>query len=230
MHALNEQIAGALAGAIFPLDSPGGRPRASDLGELVAAVSPLPALKFAEAHCVHAQAACIANQGRRPSSRHLPVGTWESLSSQLSERLPRFHSGTRQVLTLSSYAAVRGASSLEAQAACAKLERALGASPLTPFNVEWRFAPSQNGTHGLEQTLSLVANRTSIEGVLSRLLQRAGAQLAAGAYVHHYARYGCDQDSLREYMDECWRVVANYREVQALAIQQLPVGRSRGLP
>lgn len=216
MHALNEQIADALAGAIFPLDSPGGRPRASDLGELVAAVSPLPALKLAEAHCVRAHAPSAAAKGRRPPSRHLPVGAWESLSGQLGERLPRFHSGTQQTLTLCSYAAVRGASSLEAQAACAKLERALGASPLTPFNVEWRFAPSQHGAHGLEQSLSLVANRTSVEGVLSRLLRRAGAQLAAGAYVHHYARYGCDQDALREYVDECWRVVADYREVQAL--------------
>lgn len=221
MGDLNEQIACALGGALFPLDSESGRPRANDLGELVAAVSPMPGLKLASAHTVHAHPGAQLFDARlrragsasaaRVVSRRQPIGSWDTLSAQLSARLPRFHSGTARAVTLSASAVVRGGSSAEMRSACTKLERALGASPLSPFNVEWRFAPSQNGARGVEQSLSLVSNRTSVEAALSQVLRRAGAQLDAGAYVHHYERYGCSEAVLRGYVDECWDVVANYR-------------------
>lgn len=223
MRDLNEQIACSLGGALFPLDSDAGRPRASDLGELVAAVSPLPSLKLAGAQTIraHSGARPLELQLRRADSsgagasrvvsRHLPVGSWDHLGAQLVTRLPRFHSGTERTVTLSASAFVRGGAVADVRSMCTKLERALGASPLSPSNVEWHFAPSQSAARGVEQSLSLVSNRTSIEAVLSQTLRRADAQLHAGAYVHHYDRYGCSKTVLRGYVDECWDIVADYR-------------------
>jgi hypothetical protein len=229
MRDLNEQIALALGGALFPLDDGAGRPRASDVGELVAAVCPMPSLKLAQAHtvCAHAGRRGLEGQlrradsgsavGARPARRHMPIGSWESLSGQLCEQLPRFHSASTPTVTLCAHAAVRGTTSVGAAAACARLERVLGPSPCSPFSVDWRFAPSQGSSHGVEQSISLVANRTSVEALLSTTLRRAGAQLDAGAYVHHYARYGCTDVVLRGYVDACWQIVADYRQAQAWA-------------
>lgn len=241
MHDLNAQIACALGGALFPLDEPAGRARAADLGSLVCAVSPLPSLKFAEAHAVRLHSGGTKPQLRRaesvsgglarPARTHMAGGSWDVLGDRLAAQLPRFH-GTERAVTLCAQGVVRGATSAETKSACAKLERWLGASPLSPFGVEWRHAPSQQSARGLEQSLSVVANRTSVEAVISKTLRRAGAQLEAGAYVHHYARHGCAEAMLREYVDECWRIVVDYRQVQAVANlkaarQQPPAGPDR---
>ncbi|KAJ1625480.1 hypothetical protein T492DRAFT_1039505 [Pavlovales sp. CCMP2436] len=242
MRDLNEQIARALGGALFPLDDGGGRPRASDLGELVAAVTPMPALKLATAHTVCAHAAARVSEVQqlrrldlagavmivRTARRHMPVGGWDALGLQLGERFPRFYAGSDRAVTLSALAIARGAESTELGAPAAKLERLLGGSPLSPFNVEWRYAPSQSGGCGVEQSLSVIANRTSVEAVLSQTLQRADAQLDAGAYVHHYARYGCTEPVLREYIDECWGIVAEYRQAQGATARSAPPAPLRG--
>ena len=224
MRDLNEQIACALGGALFPLDGDSGHPRAADLGELVSTVTPLPRLKLAGAQTVRAHTGARAPSAQlrradsasaataRALSRKLPAGSWDALSAQLCSRLPRFHSGTERAVTLSASALVRGGASVELRSACTRLERTLGASPLSPFSVDWRFAPSQKGARGVEQSFSLVSNRTSIGAWLSRTLRRAGAQLDAGAYVHHYARYGCSEEAMRGYVDECWDIVADYKD------------------
>jgi hypothetical protein len=167
--------------------------------------------------------AMASSPGRpRPARRHMPVGSWDALGLQLGEQFPRFYAGSERAVTLSALAIARGAAGAELRAPAAKLERVLSGSPLSPFNVEWRYAPSQNGGCGVEQSLSVIANRTSVEAVLSQTLNRADAQLDAGAYVHHYARYGCTEPVLREYVDECWGIVAEYRQAQSAAARSAP--------
>ncbi|KAJ4462126.1 putative Tubulin delta chain [Paratrimastix pyriformis] len=65
----------------------------------------------------------------------------------------------------------------------------------------------------LETFAAVVANSQSVVGPLEHVLGRAQGMYAARAFLHHYARYGVEEDHFRECFAELEQVLANYRSL-----------------
>lgn len=226
---LNQRIACTLAGGLLPLDNGGSRPRAADIAGLVASVAPLPSHKLAEAFSSQARIAVSppapaqlgrARSGHNVSSvrAHAPPApsrsSWEQRTARLAQCMPRYHEDAggeqRRVVTLSAQVVVRGADATELGPSCAKLDRILGPSPVRSAAADWLYAPTQRTAHAVDQTLTVIANRSSVTAHLARIIRRARAQLGARAYVHHYARYGCSAEVIEGHVNTLDDIATSY--------------------
>ncbi len=77
---------------------------------------------------------------------------------------------------------------------------------------------SRSGSlHATPHSLSIYLNRGHVAGYLEHALTRAEAMYRAGAYLHWYRRYGCQDEDLFYWMEQARTVVADYAKMTSPA-------------
>ena len=176
------------------------------LRDIVVECAPIPTLKFLEAHTSWPAVSNAGGGSRvgigapppRPPSRmaQSPPPTWrEVLKSQLTPLVHRTHAdGVTRAMSSASMALAAGTDADAAEAlAELQLNRTFAHVPWQsqPWRIRARPLPL---LYGETRHLTVIANRSTAADVLDAAVERTTALNKAGAFVHHYARFGLDED------------------------------------
>jgi hypothetical protein len=82
----------------------------------------------------------------------------------------------------------------------------------------WSFQPllvgrSSTSFHGNERAAAIWSSSRSIAGPLQRTLSKAQSMYDNQAFVHHYRKYGLEDDAFRERFADIAQVIRNYESI-----------------
>ncbi|KAL1510183.1 hypothetical protein AB1Y20_006513 [Prymnesium parvum] len=218
MRTLDEYVARALAGLVFPTDGAAGR-RPFDAGELVSSVCPMPSAKFLRLHSSPpppppSTSSTASSSAPSSSSSASRAPSWETIVADCASRLPRYDLYHKPVVSLSSVAIARGTGAEPPDARVRERVAALmGPSPVTSSSVDWKLSSSVQTalpSVGMHRSLTVASNRCCVAAQMEQLVLRAQLQLSERAYLHHYERYGVSSDYISSRLELVRQVGDDY--------------------
>lgn len=108
--------------------------------------------------------------------------------------------------SVASFVSLRGADAHLADARCFTDARMHPPWSFSPLLVARSAAPFQ----GHERAAAIWSTSASCARPLRRALSKAECMLENGAFLHHYQRFGLENDSIRERFADVEQVVMNY--------------------
>jgi len=205
---INGVIGRALAGALFPLQLGKRKWRHHSLMDLVTSVCPNANAKLVEVWSI--------TSAREPPS-------WSTFVRESCEAAPRYSHGGRGGIPrcLAASIITRGdaAGKVEAEAdqICKKLCNALPVVSWNPMPYDLRLsgAPPFPQSLGLLASSTVCLNRAYSARRLQGTLDKAKGMFDAGAYLHWYRRYGCEDEAFLEAFNGLEETFENYEELTA---------------
>ncbi|XP_063780678.1 tubulin delta chain-like isoform X2 [Pseudophryne corroboree] len=203
LTSMNTHIASCVAGLLYPVYSLKTRSSVSvglEPWELIRALCPMSTMKFLHTSQV---------RSRGPAS-------WDKVTSTVVQSVPRADPHGRLHHSLSVLAVARNSQDysfmLSRDSVLLKLRQSYRCVPWNPSPVHcWTDPQNILDPSCHSHSLTVCANHSSAADLMRSVLYKAHAMYDAGAYLHWYRRYGCEDGDFLGAFDTLQSVVNEYR-------------------
>ncbi|XP_039593061.1 tubulin beta chain-like [Polypterus senegalus] len=202
MSVMNTHITSCLAGLLYPVRSlrtGSGISLGLEPWELIRSVCPVPAAKFL--------------QSSQASTRG--VIPWESLASSTLKAVPRHSSSGTSYCSTAVLAVARGDQSGSFQHnlnhVLQKLKQGHRCPSWNPFPIDyWTDPQDVVNASPSSHSLTVCSNHSSVVDFLQQVNERAQEMFKAGAYLHWYRRYSCEDLEFLQAFETVDGIIAEY--------------------
>ncbi|XP_044150372.1 tubulin delta chain-like isoform X1 [Bufo gargarizans] len=203
LTSMNAHVASCLAGLLCPVYSLKTRSSVSvglEPWELIRCLCPMSSMKF-----LHTSQVC-----RRGTA------SWDKVTSALVQTIPRADPNGHLHHSLSALAVARNSQDysflLSRDSVLTKLRQAYRCVSWNPSAIHcWTDPENILDPSCYSHSLTVCANHSSAADLMSSVVSKAQTMYDAGAYLHWYRRYGCEDDHFQMSFDILNSVVDEYR-------------------
>ncbi|XP_018429705.1 PREDICTED: tubulin delta chain-like [Nanorana parkeri] len=193
LTAMNTHIASCLAGLLYPVYSLKTRSTVSmglEPWELIRSLCPMPSMKF-----LHTAQVC-----RRGTA------FWDKVTSSVVQTVPRANPQGQLHHSLSVLAVARNSQDysflLSRDSVLTKLKQSYRCVPWNPSPIQcWTDPQNILDPSCHSHSLTVCANHSSTADLVRSIVGKARTMHEAGAYLHWYRRYGCEDEDFRAAFD-----------------------------